>query len=69
MTSVEQIARAFHEHYEHIAPELGYKTRPESAVRWEDLPVTNKAVMLSVVEVLLINGIIQPGPQLGRPNG
>ena len=31
----EAVAAAFHEAYERLAPEYGYKTREESAVHWE----------------------------------
>lgn len=33
-----ELARLFHETYERLAPEFGYKTRKESAVPWKDVP-------------------------------
>jgi hypothetical protein len=44
----EELARAFHETYERLAPEHGYKTRPESAVPWESVPDQNKKLMIHV---------------------
>ena len=35
----EYVARCFHAHYERLAPDYGYETRPESAVAFDD--VTN----------------------------
>jgi hypothetical protein len=46
---VEEIARLFHEIYERLAPEFGYKTREESAVPWEDVPEPNQMLMKSTV--------------------
>jgi hypothetical protein len=34
----ETLARMFHEKYERLAPEFGYKTREESAVPWDEVP-------------------------------
>lgn len=55
---VEQIARAFHEAYERLAPQFGYETRTESAVPWEDVPQPNRDLMCAVVETLLEQGKI-----------
>jgi hypothetical protein len=44
----EQIAQAFHETYERLAPDFGYKTREASAVPWEDVPDANKRLMIAV---------------------
>jgi hypothetical protein len=55
----EMIAQAFHEAYERLAPMFGYKTREASAVPWEDVPAQNKELMVSVVETLLEDGVIQ----------
>lgn len=52
------VAREFHETYERLAPEHGYKTREESAVHWNDLPPRNKALMIATVEDLLTRGVI-----------
>jgi hypothetical protein len=36
--TAEELARAFHEAYERLAPSFGYETRRESAVPWEHIP-------------------------------
>lgn len=59
--SAEDIARAFHERYEHLAPEHSYRTRKESAVPWEDVPENNKSLMIAVVRGLIADGIVSPG--------
>ena len=52
--SAEQIARAFHETYERLAPTFGYETRKASAVAWKDVPEPNKGLMIAVAgEVML----------------
>lgn len=44
----EGLARLFHETYERLAPQFGYKTREASAVPWEDVPDSNKRLMVAV---------------------
>jgi len=44
----EEVARAFHEAYERLAPSFGYETRPESAVPWEQVPENNRRLMIAV---------------------
>lgn len=59
MSSVaERIAQEFHEMYEHLAPDFGYKTREASAKPWEDVPAQNKQLMIAVITELLVAGII-----------
>lgn len=60
----QTIARAFHESYERQAPAFGYKTREASAVPWADVPAQNKNLMMSVVNDLLAQGVIQYGDDL-----
>lgn len=60
MTDAERIAQKFHEAYEALAPEHGYKTRERSAVPWEDVPADNKALMIATVQNLLDYGIFTP---------
>lgn len=55
----EQIAREFHESYEALAPDFGYRTRAESAVPWTDVPSGNKALMIATVTRLLERGAIR----------
>lgn len=63
----EPITRAFHNHYERLAPQFGYKTREASAVAWEDVPAENKGLMRATVGSLLCDGTILPGPSLWLP--
>jgi hypothetical protein len=44
----EDAARLFHETYERLAPEHGYRTREASAVPWEDVPEPNRSLMIAV---------------------
>jgi hypothetical protein len=57
-TEAETIARAFHEAYERLAPDHGYKTREASAKPWEDVPDGNKGLMIATVQALLNSGVI-----------
>lgn len=53
-----QLARAFHELYERLAPKYGYKTREASAVPWDDVPEQNKRLMCHVASELIDTGIV-----------
>lgn len=44
----EELARAFHEAYERLAPSFGYETRKESSVPWEQVPENNRRLMTAV---------------------
>lgn len=59
MGVAEQIAEAFHDIYERLAPEHGYETREASRKPWGEVPENNRELMTAVVEELLENGIIQ----------
>ncbi len=52
----EDLARKFHEIYERLAPEYGYKTREASAVHWDDVPEGNKRLMIAVCKEILDDG-------------
>jgi hypothetical protein len=54
----EFVAMKFHQTYERLAPNFGYKTREASAVEWEEVPETNKKLMIAVVKKLLETGVI-----------
>lgn len=54
----EEIARAFHDTYERLAPAFSYETREESAVDWEDVPEDNRLLMIATVTQLLEDGVI-----------
>lgn len=66
MSPAEMIAGVFHATYETLAPEHGYRTRKASAVAWEDVPESNRSLMIATVQNMLDMGVIIPGP-LGRP--
>jgi len=55
----EQIAQAFHEAYERLAPAHGYETREASAKPWADVPEQNKGLMIAVVAELIDQGVIR----------
>ncbi len=58
--TAEQIAQAFHEAYERLAPDFGYETREASAKPWGDVPEQNRSLMIAVVQALIDSGVI-PG--------
>ena len=58
-TNSERIAKAFHESYERQAPSMGYETRKDSAVPWEEVPEKNRNLMIKVVEDLIAQGVIR----------
>lgn len=64
MSPAEQIAKAFHDCYEKLAPAHSYETRRESAVPWEAVPESNRALMVAVVHELLSVGTIEVGDTL-----
>ena len=51
--TAEELARLFHETYERLAPDFGYKTREASAVPWEKVPDSNKRLMIAVAAEVL----------------
>lgn len=60
MLNEEYIAKCFHETYEKLAPNYGYKTREATAVPWEDIPNQNKRLMIAVVKNLIADKVISP---------
>ena len=59
MHDSENIAKAFHETYERLAPSFGYKTREASAVPWDQVPEQNRNLMTAVVADLVERGVIR----------
>lgn len=57
-SKAENIARAFHESYERLAPDFNYETRESSRTTWENIPENNKMLMIATVMDLLDNGVI-----------
>lgn len=53
----EEIARRFHDAYEHLAPSFGYRTRGASRVPWERVPGANRALMIATVRAVLIEDL------------
>ncbi len=49
----EKLAQQFHETYERLAPNFGYKTREASAKPWSDVPDDNKGLMIAVCAEIL----------------
>jgi len=42
-----EAARLFHETYERLAPDFGYRTREASAKPWDEVPERNRALMIA----------------------
>lgn len=59
--AAELIAGIFHATYETLAPEHGYETRKASAVAWDDVPESNRSLMIATVRNMLDMGVITPG--------
>lgn len=57
----EAIARAFHERYELLADQHGWKPQEETRAPWESLPEANRSLMIAVVRELLRDGVIAVG--------
>jgi hypothetical protein len=49
-----QVARAFHEAYEILAPHFGYSTRLDTRVEWDELPESNRDLMIATIRNVLI---------------
>lgn len=49
----EALAQKFHDFYEAIAPQYGYKTREASAVPWDKVPELNRKVMVATCSAIL----------------
>ena len=59
----EQIARRFHETYEQLGPSFGWQTQESARDKtFDELPESNRALMLATVTALLEGGAIEPGP-------
>jgi hypothetical protein len=48
-----QVAAAFHEAYERLAPGYGYKTQDATAVPWDEVPQANKELMTAVAAEMI----------------
>ncbi|MFB6392600.1 hypothetical protein [Polymorphospora lycopeni] len=62
----ERVAQLFHETYERLAPEYGYRTREASAKPWAEVPEQNRALMVATcAEVLATLGTAGPARAQG----
>jgi predicted RNA-binding protein Jag len=59
--TAEELARFFHETYERLAPEYDYETKPESRTAWEDVPETNRKLMIATAGEVL--KALETGPK------
>lgn len=57
LSNATRVARLFHYNYERLAPRFGYGTRVWGRV-WDDLPQSNRDLMVAVVETLVDRGVI-----------
>jgi hypothetical protein len=55
----EAIARAFHNEYRRLAPVFGYKTTKALSAPWDDLEPKIKEHLISVIETLMEDGVIE----------
>lgn len=53
------IAEAFHDSYERLAPEFGQRTSEEIAVPWLEVPENERNLMIATAKDLIDRGIIQ----------
>lgn len=53
MEPEERLAKMFHDSYEELAPMFGYKTRTASAVPWEQVPESNRNLMIATSKLVL----------------
>lgn len=51
--TAEKLAQRFHETYERLAPDFGYRTREASAKPWSEVPDKNKSLMIAVCAEIL----------------
>lgn len=58
--NLERIAQRFHEAYERFAPDFNYSTREASAVPWNEVPDSNRALMIATVTEVLADLDISP---------
>jgi hypothetical protein len=65
-SDAEQVAQRFHETYERLAPDFGYRTREASAKPWTEVPEQNRAPMIAVCAELLDSQFIERQSPQGR---
>jgi hypothetical protein len=66
----ESLAQAFHEAYERLAPQFGYRTREASAKPWHEVPENNRRLMIAVCrEILAFSAVSAPTSPSDQPLG
>jgi hypothetical protein len=61
--TAEQLARAFHEAYEELAPQYDYDTREDSRQPWAEVPEQNRKLMVATAEAVIARlGLVTSGP-------
>jgi hypothetical protein len=50
-----ELAQMFHDYYERLAPEYGYRTRDASAKPWAEVPAQNRGLMTRTARAVLNN--------------
>ena len=59
----ERIAREFHTTYEQLGPSFGWVTQESARGKeFDELPESNRRLMIATVTALLEGGAIEPGP-------
>ena len=51
--TAEELAEFFHTTYERLAPEYDYETKPESRTALEDVPESNRRLMIATCAEVL----------------
>jgi hypothetical protein len=59
----EPLAQEFHETYEALAPDFGYRTREASAKPWAEVPDQNRGLMVAVCQRILEKRASEQEPQ------
>jgi hypothetical protein len=53
LAEADQLAQLFHETYERLAPDFGYRTREASAVPWAEVPENNRRLMVATAAAII----------------
>lgn len=63
-----RLAQLFHETYERLAPDFGYRTREASAKPWAEVPENNRALMTATCAEML-SRLVGPWEPAEQPEG
>jgi hypothetical protein len=65
--TAELLARTFHTAYEQLAPSFGYETREESRRQWDQVPESNRMLMVATAaQVITKLGLEASGIKRGE---